>query len=64
MDFIYWLNLLAGAGIVISIPVGLAAWNRLGRSGRWTNSKQAMNDQDFLCEFVELAQKEGSAASD
>lgn len=57
MDFIYFLSVLAGVGIVIKIADALPVWNRLGRSERWGSSREAMNDQAFVSEFVEQAQK-------
>lgn len=47
MDLILFLSLLTAVGISIPIARGLRIWNSLGKSGPWTNSRQAMNDQRF-----------------
>ena len=57
MDLIHALNTLAAMGIVVSVATGLAAWNRLGKSGRYRNYREAKNDPAFWQEFKDEINK-------
>lgn len=53
MDIMFLVTTLGAIGLPISIKAALAIWNRLARSDRWVNSKEALNDQDFWAEFTQ-----------
>ncbi|NJN55422.1 MAG: hypothetical protein HC804_12110 [Anaerolineae bacterium] len=52
MEVMFVVNALAVAGITISVTTAIAIWNRLAKSGRWSNGREAMNDQQFWSEFA------------
>lgn len=58
MELIFFLSLLKGVGIIVTIPVAMKIWNRLGQSKQWRSSKEAVNDQGFWVQFVEEVQNE------